>query len=299
MKRARVMRRQLRGGKSGEIGLQPLRVPQGWKIDWNTFFEVDPTKETCVPLGFFTSSTLIHAINESSRLYVDMAWYPHDHPSGRFCMEVCYCPPYNEKGEPDTRAPVDQSNAQLELLYHFRTRSRAKVVCELERLFRYHRQWTKNRVQTISLEHAAPDASPVNQRPMSPVRTGKFSHINLQPLRVCHTWEIIWNTLYEIDPTEEAIQVGFFEESSLFVAVRKWERLKMDVAWHPQVDTSGQFHMKLFLAPEPPRNSKGKPDKNAPLNFAEAKFVFEFQTHSRAEMVEEMNRIFPRIGWSK
>jgi hypothetical protein len=167
------------------------------------------------------------------------------------------------------------------------------VVCELERIFRHHRQWAKSRAQPLPHEHPAPDTTiQTNQRPRGPARTGKFSHINLQPLRIMHSWEIIRNTLYEIDPTEDTIQAGFFDEPSLFVAICKNWQMEMEVVWRSDVDPTGQYHMTLFLAPVPSSNSKGEPDENAPLNFAEAKVVFECQTRSRSELVKEMNSIF-------
>src|SRR5437879_3319612 len=61
------------GGAPVEVPYQPLRVPTGWRIDWNTLFELDPTEEN-VRGGFFGGSSLFSATHEGNRLWVDVEW---------------------------------------------------------------------------------------------------------------------------------------------------------------------------------------------------------------------------------
>jgi hypothetical protein len=30
-----------------EIDLQPLRISAGWQVEWNLFYEVDPSEKRC------------------------------------------------------------------------------------------------------------------------------------------------------------------------------------------------------------------------------------------------------------
>jgi hypothetical protein len=109
----------------------------------------------------------------------------------------------------------------------------------------------------------------------------------LQPLRVPPGWLIIWNTLFEVDPTAENIHAGYFGGSSLFLATREHSRLSVDVAWRPEDDPTGEYRLKVEYAPWE-RTEKGRRRKDVPLDFRNARVVHEFHTRDRSELVREL-----------
>src|SRR5262245_28254672 len=72
--------------------LQPLRIPAGWFVRWNTLFEVDPT-EVNVRRGYFGGSSLFLAIHERRRLSIDVEWRPEDDVTGEHHLKV-ECAPW-------------------------------------------------------------------------------------------------------------------------------------------------------------------------------------------------------------
>jgi hypothetical protein len=71
--------------------LQPLRIPPGWIVAWNTWLELEPTAET-VRAGYFGGSSLLMATHEAHRLYFDPEWRPEDDPAGQSGLTVHYTP---------------------------------------------------------------------------------------------------------------------------------------------------------------------------------------------------------------
>ena len=74
-----------------DISYQPLRMPAGWRVDWNKLFDLDPTVEN-VRAGYFGGSSLLAASNEHLRLQIDLEWRPEDDPSGEYLLWVTYVP---------------------------------------------------------------------------------------------------------------------------------------------------------------------------------------------------------------
>jgi hypothetical protein len=62
-----------------DLRLQPLRVPAGWRIDWNTLYEVDPSDEQ-INAGYFGGSSLLLASHVHRRFLTDVGWRPEDDP---------------------------------------------------------------------------------------------------------------------------------------------------------------------------------------------------------------------------
>ena len=111
-----------------EASWQPLRIPPGWTIGWNTFYEVDPSEET---KGWFGGSSLFYAVNKGRRFMIDVEWRPEFDPSGNFRMSVHYVPyPRTEKGRRAKEEEFSARGAQLQHL--FETRLRSELVRELE-----------------------------------------------------------------------------------------------------------------------------------------------------------------------
>lgn len=125
-----------------DVPYQPLRVPTGWRIDWNTLFELDPTEKN-VRRGFFGGSSLFSATHEALRLWVDVEWRPEDDPTGEYCLRVEYAPwERTERGRRRKGVPLHFGNARL--VHEFRTRDRAELVRELEAALRARPEWIEH-----------------------------------------------------------------------------------------------------------------------------------------------------------
>lgn len=115
--------------------------------------------------------------------------------------------------------------------------------------------------------------------------------VPLQPLRVQPGWQIDWNTLFELDPTEANVQAGFFGGSSLFSATNKHWRLWVDVEWRPEDEPAGEFQLRVECVSWE-RTENGRRRKGVPLDFRNAKVVHQFRTRSRVELVRELKSVF-------
>lgn len=111
-----------------------------------------------------------------------------------------------------------------------------------------------------------------------------------QPLRIPPGWRIDWNTLCEVDPTEENVRRGFFGGSSLFSATDEHRRLWVDVEWRPEDDPAGEYRLKVEYAPWL-RTARGRRRKDVPLDFSESRVVHEFSTRNRSELVRELEAV--------
>lgn len=110
-----------------------------------------------------------------------------------------------------------------------------------------------------------------------------------QPLRVPVGWRVDWNTLYELDPTEENVRRGFFGGSSLFLATNSGRRFCIDVEWRPEDDPTGCYRLLVLYAPWP-RGESGRRRKDEPLAFDWVAPLHEFTTRTRAELVAELEK---------
>jgi len=109
----------------------------------------------------------------------------------------------------------------------------------------------------------------------------------LQPVRVPSGWRIDWNTLFDLEPTEENARRGYFGGSSLFLATHEQRRFQIDVEWRPEDDPGGRYEMRVEYAPWL-RTDRGRRRKGPAPAFRDAELVHEFQTRSRAELVQEL-----------
>lgn len=109
-------------------GLQPLRVPAGWLVNWNTLLELDPEEAEG---GAFGGSSLFMATHEQLRFRIDVEWRPEFDPDGRYELRVEYAPwERTERGRRRTDLPLHFASA--EVVHEFATRSRAELVRELD-----------------------------------------------------------------------------------------------------------------------------------------------------------------------
>lgn len=108
--------------------LQPLRIPAGWLIQWNTLEEIDP--EQGISEGYGGSSIFL-ATNETRRFRIDVEWRPEFDPEGRFHMRVDYAPwERTDRGARRSDLPLHFRHA--ELIHEYATRSQAELVRELD-----------------------------------------------------------------------------------------------------------------------------------------------------------------------
>ena len=65
--------------------LQPLRIPAGWSVGWNTLSTTSKVED-----GDFGGSSIFHATNSGRRFMIDVEFRPEFDPSGQFYMTVSY-----------------------------------------------------------------------------------------------------------------------------------------------------------------------------------------------------------------
>ncbi|HKK74749.1 MAG TPA: hypothetical protein VJ953_06745 [Saprospiraceae bacterium] len=111
-----------------KIKLQALRIPPGWTIDWNTFYEVDPEegKE-----AFFEGSSLLQMSNAQLKKIIDLEWRPESDLNGCYQLRVIN---FIENYNPRTHQYDRDTDWEAPHLT-FSTRSRLKLVQKLEELF--------------------------------------------------------------------------------------------------------------------------------------------------------------------
>ncbi|EZH73415.1 hypothetical protein ATO12_15865 [Aquimarina atlantica] len=66
--------------------LQALRIPSGWKINWNLFYEQDINEDNC--LYEFSSSTLLSISNPQINRNIELIWHPKGDLNGKYILEV-------------------------------------------------------------------------------------------------------------------------------------------------------------------------------------------------------------------
>ena len=72
--------------KKTKIPLQPLRVPVGWLVEWNTFSEAQPTFETYDESSWEFSEDMLLLSNSGTGLVVSLGWRPGHRADGAFVL---------------------------------------------------------------------------------------------------------------------------------------------------------------------------------------------------------------------
>ena len=103
--------------------LQPLRIPIGWHVAWNTFYELDPKFKTYDDFSWNFKTDMLLLNNEQQRLAIDLSWHPTACSAGHFYVTLVELIGDNDA---DWRHPIEV----------IETRSRRKVVQTIE-------QWLK------------------------------------------------------------------------------------------------------------------------------------------------------------
>ena len=109
-----------------EPQLQPLRIISGWNVEWNLFYEVDPTEET---MHYLDASSLLHLNNKINTKAINLEWRPENDVNGNYILRVInLIEVVSKKGV--TNFEGDWENLHFEL----RSKNRLEIVKEIERL---------------------------------------------------------------------------------------------------------------------------------------------------------------------
>lgn len=115
--------------------LQPLRIPHGWEIKWNTFSEDDPTEPEFANGYYFGGVSLFLASHRSRRLTVEMQWHTEaERPaSGHYRMRVLKMVEVSQTSSGDDGRGTDAFHVDWQdPILDFFEASRPKLIAELE-----------------------------------------------------------------------------------------------------------------------------------------------------------------------
>ncbi|WP_051605687.1 hypothetical protein [Polaribacter sp. Hel_I_88] len=112
-----------------DIDLQPLRISAGWHVEWNLFYEADPSEET---MHYLDSSSLVHLNNYSLMRAINLDFRPENDVNGYFYLRVI-----NLTEEINSKTKKVSYNGDWENLYfELKSKNRLEIVKEIERLTR-------------------------------------------------------------------------------------------------------------------------------------------------------------------
>jgi hypothetical protein len=108
--------------------LQPLRIPAGWRIDWN---KLCPVELTPANKNYFMGSTHFSAVHESNRFWIDVEWRPELDLEGEWHLRVEYQPwPRTPAGRRRQDVPL-RFDADAQPVHDFRTRDFTALVADI------------------------------------------------------------------------------------------------------------------------------------------------------------------------
>ena len=80
--------------------LQPLRIPAGWKVDYNILTEFDPLPEN---MEFFYGEWLFGATHSRNQVGIEVHFEPEGDPGGEYVVDFFRYHNVNPKPAIDTR----------------------------------------------------------------------------------------------------------------------------------------------------------------------------------------------------
>ncbi len=110
-----------------EFDLQPLRITSGWNVEWNLFYEVDPSEKT---MHYLDASSLLHLSNYNTMRAIDLDFRPENDLNGCFYLRVINL----KKVENPKTKKIDYEGDWENLYFELTSKSRLEVVKEIERL---------------------------------------------------------------------------------------------------------------------------------------------------------------------
>ncbi len=123
--------------------LQPLRIPAGWTLGWNTFQAIE------IPPDGFAGSSLLYLLRHDRRLVVDVEWRPEFDPNGHYHY-------YVQRNPLRTDEPSDLND---DVLDSSESRSRDDVV-----------RWLDTWLARGLVDAPPPDASDTPPEQLHPLR---------------------------------------------------------------------------------------------------------------------------------
>ena len=107
--------------------LQPLRIPAGWTVRWNTL-----RAGLDASLGNIGGSSIFTATNAGRRFQIDVEFRPEFDPNGSFNLFVQYQPWPRSEGGRRIKTEALTFNVDAEIVHEFQSRSYSALVDELE-----------------------------------------------------------------------------------------------------------------------------------------------------------------------
>lgn len=109
-----------------EIELQPLRITSAWLIEWNLFYEVDPSDET---MQYLDASSLLHIENHQLMRAINLDFKPENDANGFFYLRVLnLIKTTNKKGNINYEGDCEEPYFEL------KTKNRLEIVKKIEQL---------------------------------------------------------------------------------------------------------------------------------------------------------------------
>lgn len=109
-----------------EIELQPLIITSGWLIEWNLFYEVDPSDET---MQYLDASSLLHIENHQLMRVINLDFKPENDANVFFNLRVLnLIKTTNKKGN------INYEGDWEEPYFELKTKNRLEIVKKIEQL---------------------------------------------------------------------------------------------------------------------------------------------------------------------
>lgn len=100
-----------------KLKLQELRIPTGWFISYNQFYDISPSKETVESIDTFFTQDILQLEHKDRNRLMDLGWYPEgDYKNGSYGLVVY------------------EGDFHGKLLYEFDSKSKQETVSEINRL---------------------------------------------------------------------------------------------------------------------------------------------------------------------
>ncbi len=97
--------------------LQDLQISQGWFISYNQFYNIEPSKNTVENIDTYLNEDILQFKHDANNRLIDLGWNPElDWEKGAFTLVVY------------------EGDFCGKLLYELRTKDKAKVVAEINRI---------------------------------------------------------------------------------------------------------------------------------------------------------------------
>ena len=113
-----------------EPTLHPLRIPSGWEIHWNIFYERELTQDAIESSLFVNAESLFWAVHPKRRFGLSMEWQWEADALGCFCLSVLYAPYQTTPGGRHWKGSLLEFSADP--IYQFKTQSQSAMAEKIE-----------------------------------------------------------------------------------------------------------------------------------------------------------------------